>query len=805
MKTEIKAQGVSQGGTDDHADVKKLLVDFFNIWPVVVVLIIVNLLVAYFISRSTNPIYQIEAAMVIKQDRTTVSQELFESIGIKPTSNIENEIAVLSSFNLAYNTIKSLDFNTEYFKDDIWKNEEVYHGLPYQVEVDWNHNQLLEGALEITMLNATLFNLQVKDSKFKLYRPEHPDQWFTMDKKISLGGHYQLNSWVQTPYCKFRLVATSKDLGVSNFSFNLKSNYMLAEQYSKMLKVEIQKKESTILNLVLETSMVDKGKLYLEKIIEAYQSRELKNKNLTATNTATFINQQLKSIKDSLVFFEDKLERYRTNNQTFNLDQQSSLVLNRISELQNEQANALLKVRYYENVSDYLRNDKINKLVVPSAIGIQEPLVDHLINELVTVQEDRLRVTQVLSNDNKAVKELNFRYNTLANTLKESITRSREATDVLLRDLGQRLEKLKAELGNMPQVERDLLSIKRQFAISENIYTYLLQKRDEAEISRASNIPASEVLDYPRRIGGMISPKPVRNYFIGLSLAIIVPLLFIFFKSVFNQRIHDYALLEKKLVVPLVGVIGRGPKGKSKNVVNNLPRSYITENFRNIRANIKFLFNPEKNIVVAFTSSVSSEGKTFCSINTSAIYAIGGRKTILVGLDLRKPKIAEDFNIENDAGVSNYLCSTIALKELIKTSGQPNLDILLSGPLPPNPAELIGSSRFTELIDELRSAYEVVILDCPPIGLVSETIDICNHADLSFYMFRHQFSNWDTVQNLNDLVQKGLIKKVYAIYNDLSKSSNFNATYGNYYHLENEPHFIARLFQMILTKITGKK
>lgn len=780
-------QQPSQRIAEDNAAIRKLLADFLNIWPYVLLFILVNLILAYFISGSVNPVYQVQATMVIKQDRSPVSQELFESIGIKPSNNIENEIAILNSFNLAYNTVKALDFNVEYYQDKLWKNKEMYHTLPYQVEVDWKHKQLLEGVFEVKLLKNGVFNLTVKESKFKEYRPEEPDQWFSIDKEIILDGNYSLNKWITGPNFRFRLIrCAGSAVAINDFTFKLRSNYMLAEQYSKILQVEIQKKESTILNLIVETPMVEKGKKYLEKIIEGYQDRELRNKNLTATNTATFINQQLKSIKDSLVFFEDKLEQYRSNNQTFNLDQQSNLVLTRISELQTEQANSALKDRYYQNVLDYLNKEEINRLVVPSAVGIPDPLIDQLIAELITLQTDRLRLNQVLSDDNKTLKELNFRYRNVLNTLKESLKRSQQTVKLLLSDLQNRIDLMKSELSNMPQVERDLLSIKRQFSISENIYTYLLQKRDEAEISRASNIPASEILDSPRRNGGMISPKPVRNYLLGFSLGIIIPLLFLFFRNMFNRNIHDIAQFERMLSVPLIGSIGKGPKGPNKNIVANSPRSYVAENFRNIRANIRFLFQSNKPMVLAFTSSISGEGKTFCSINTASVYAVWGKKTILVGLDLRKPKIAEDFNLTNEIGLSNYLCHEKDLSKLIKASGQPNLDILLSGPIPPNPAELIATDRFIQLINELKEQYEVIILDCPPIGLVSETLDICRQTDLCFYVFRHQFSDWNTVQNLNDLVHKGLIKKCYAIYNDCSNMTGYNYGYGSAYYLEEE-------------------
>ena len=771
--------------TDENSDIKKLVIDFFNIWPIVLILIVVNILLAYFINKTTTPAYPVQATMVIKQDKNPASKELFESIGLKTSDNIENEISILNSFTLAYNTLKELDFNIEYFKDDFWRQTEVYNKLRYKIEVDWSHQQLLNGEFSVEVIDGQYFEVSLKDPGLKVFRPETPDGLFHVTELPSLDGKYKLNEWIEGKHFKFRLVKADDGTDkTSKFSFRLRSNYLLAVQYSKMLKVAPEKKESTILSLSLDVTLVDKGMKYLNKIIDVYQARELLNKNRTATNTAAFINSQLKGIQDSLSFFEDQLQRYRSSKQSYNLQEQSSLVLTRLATLEDERAKIALKIKYYESVRNYLAKEEIDRLIVPSAVGIEESGIDQLINELVTIQNDRLRLNQYLSGDNRTLKDLNFRYTSVLNTLKESINRSYQSARLSLSDVNTRIARMNAELNVLPGVERNLLSIQRQFSISENIYTYLLQKRNEAEISKASNIPSSEVLDLARPVGGMITPKPARNYAVALSLALILPLLFLFIRNSFNNKIHDSKLLEKRLKVPLLGIIGKSRRKISNNIVFDLPKSYVSENFRSIRASTQFLHPGNTSMVIAFTSSISGEGKTFCSVNTAAIYALGGKKTILVGLDLRRPKIAEDFNLKNDIGISNYLSGANNLHDMIKKSRQENMDILLSGPIPPNPAELIGSHRFVELMSTLRASYDVIILDCPPAGLVSETIDIFNQSDMSFYIFRHLFSDWDAVTNLNDMIDKGLIKKAYAIYNDMAISSDYSYGYGYHYGME---------------------
>ncbi|PTT02321.1 tyrosine protein kinase [Pedobacter sp. HMWF019] len=787
--------------TDDNADLKKLFHDLLRIWPAVVVLILVNLCIAYLLTRRANPTYQTQATLEIKEDKNQASVELFQTMGLKTTpSSIENEIAILSSFTLAHNALSELDYRVEYFKKDLWKKYEVYHGLPYEVEVDWGHPQLIDGEMKVKFLEEGKFRLSFEGSVLNLYNPRKTDTKSPVDlSKLQIEGNYRLNTWIEGKHYKFRVVKTASVTETGpDFSFVLKSDYDLAEYYSKVMKVEVMKKESSVLSLTLESHMVEKDKIYLNKIMQVYQHRELKEKNQTSINTSAFINDQLKNITDSLVFFEDKLQKYRTKNETFNLEEQGSLVYTRLSTLEDNNAGVSLKIKYYESTLNYLEEGKVNQLVVPSSIGIEEAVLEKLIPELVEVQSSRLRLREVLSKDNRALKELDFKYTSILNSLRENLNRSLQIAKLSFREMNKRISALTGELDQLPQVERNLLSIKRQFTISENIYLYLLQKRSEAEITKASNTPSSEVLDLSRQIGNMLSPKPVRNYIIAFCLGILLPVLFLFIRNMTGNRIYDVKLLESKLVVPLIGIIGRSLWRENNNVVSNSPKSFVSENFRSVRVSTQFLHPPDESIVIAFTSSKSGEGKTFCSVNMAGIYALSGKKTILVGMDLRRPKIASDFGLLNDVGVSTYLSTKKELSQLIKPSGSENLDILLSGTVPPNPAELIGKPRFQEMIQILKSTYDVVILDCPPAALVSETIDIFNLADLNFYIFRHLYSDWEAVENMNDLVEKGLIKKTYAIYNDTEMPSSYG--YGYEYHFEEQENNRWKKFLKLFNK-----
>ncbi|WP_199117589.1 polysaccharide biosynthesis tyrosine autokinase [Pedobacter sp. ASV28] len=801
MKAEnIHTLSKQKERTDENSDIKKLFIDVLKVWPVIVAFVIINLGIAYVTIKRTNPTYQVKATLEIKQDKNAESIDLFQNIGIKVPNSIDNEIAILNSFTLAFNAVKGLDFNVEYFKKDFWKHYEVYHTLPYVVEVDWNHRQLLGGELEVQFIDKDRFSLNIANESLWLYDPKTKDKKIALDlKKLNVVGNYRLNEWIEGKNYRFKVIQIEpKTNGSLEFSFRLRSDFDLAEFYSKKMKVELLKKESSILSIGLESQMVEKDKAYINKLIEVYQNRELKVKNQTSINTAAFIKEQLKSITDSMVFFEDKLQKYRTKNESFNLKEQGNVVYSRLSTLQDNSAAIGLKIKYYQSTLAYLEQDKVSQLVVPSSIGIEETILEKLIPELLEDQNKRERLRQVLSPQNQALKDLEFKYVTLLATVRENLKRSLNVAKLSLQDVNKRIAELGGELDMLPQVERNLLSIQRQFTISENIYTYLLQKRSEAEITSASNVPSSQILDLSRQVGGMLSPISSRNYIIAFCLGILIPVLIIFVRNSFDNKIYDVKLLEKRVLAPLVGIVFRNFGKEGSNVVLNSPRAFISENFRSIRASTQFLHEREDSLVISFTSGKAGEGKTFCSINTAAIYSLSGKKTILVGMDLRMPRIAEHFDLPNDVGVSNYLIGNGVLKDMIKPSGSQNLDVLLSGPLPPNPAELIVRPTFLEMIKELRAIYDVIILDCPPAGFVSETIDIFKVADINFYIFRHLNSEWNSIDYLNSLIEKGLIKKAYVIYNDMEVV--FNKQYGYGYHAAIEKQTMSKKMSNWLTR-----
>ena len=764
---------------EEQIDLKELLFKYLKYWPYILACAFIGVLCAVLVNRYATPIYRVEASIVVNDEPSgTLGQDIFESAGLSiPKSNVENEIGILKSYTLAFEALNALNFNVFYYKDGFIKKSEIYGNAPFLIEADWKHPQLVGGMFAIRKLDNRKFQLTVIEDDFSVFSPLDPHYKTQVNVLDNIEGEYPFGEWIQGNHYKFKVSDLSADNGEEIF-FHLTDTYSLANRYKNDLQVSPLNKTATILTLSLELNHRRKGEDYLNKLMEVYLERELLEKNQTAANTVFFIDQQLSGITDSLSFIEDRLENYRSTNNVFNLTEEGSLIFQRLEGMEKERAEVNLALRYYRTLMTYLEEEQLDDLVAPSVIGIQDPLLNALVISMAELQGERVRLTATFSSETPAVREVNSKIQNTKRTLLENLRSAITNSESALVEINTRLRSAESEVNRLPATERNLLNIQRQFSIHENIYVYLLEKRAEAEITRASNSPTNAILDVGRSGSIPVSPKRSLNYLIGLILGLALPIGFITARDFFNTKIQDPKEAEKNLKVPLIGMIGVSKSSNNVAIFSN-PKSTITESFRNLRANMSFLSPRQSRLVVAISSSISGEGKTFTSINLASIYSISGKKTLLVGLDLRKPRIASDFNLFNDKGVSNYLSSDQDWKPMVKPSGYENLDILLSGPPPPNPAELLLQDNFVTLLEELKDNYDVIVLDCPPIGLVSETLEIFKYSDLNMMMVRQDYSFKQSIDYINNLHSKGSVKKLYTIMNGVNAGKGYGG-YGSY-------------------------
>jgi capsular exopolysaccharide synthesis family protein len=385
--------------------------------------------------------------------------------------------------------------------------------------------------------------------------------------------------------------------------------------------------------------------------------------------------------------------------------------------------------------------------------------------------------------------------------LLENITSAKSALNLDLSLINRNIAKAEGEVNLLPENKQEHIKITRKYNLKDKIYSTLLEKRSEAEIVKAANISDINFLDSAKDVGGgLLGPKTSINYILAAILGFLVPLLVVFIITLLDNSINTTDDIQKLTKIPLIGVTG------IKNTENNLsvfekPKSPLAESFRAIRSSLQFMYKKQQKEgakILMLTSSISGEGKTFCAINLATVFALSEKKTVIVGLDLRKPRIFDDFNIENISGVVNYLIGQKKIDEVIQKTHIPNLEVIPSGPIPPNPSELLMSEAMAEMIEELKTKYDYIILDTPPVGLVADALELAHFCDATLYVTRQGFTKKSMLSVVNDKHKRGELHNISIVFNGFKNKTKYGygydygygygyGIYGEAYHDEVRP------------------
>jgi capsular exopolysaccharide synthesis family protein len=422
---------------------------------------------------------------------------------------------------------------------------------------------------------------------------------------------------------------------------------------------------------------------------------------------------------------------------------------------------------------DYINGNSI--IVAPSTMGIEDPLLGKLVEELIksTSERDKLKLTTTASNP--ILEAWETKIDNLKKTLAENIKNIVSMSNISIKEIDKRTDLVLTELNKLPATEKNLINIERKFKVNDQIYTFLLQKRAESAISKASNVPDNKIID-KAKTAVKVYPKTTLNYVIAFILGLLIPLIYLFVKDFLNNTIIEKADIEKITSFPIIGHTLHNDK-ESNTVVLDSPKSSIAESFRSVRTNLQFIAKGAEKQTIMVTSTMVSEGKTFVSINLASIYALYGKKVLLMGFDLRKPKIYQDFSLTNNEGISSYLIGKSTLENIIQKSYVPNLDIIMAGPIPPNPTELIASEKNDELFAKLKEMYDYIIIDTPPVGLITDAYLLMKYADANVYVTRQNFTNKKVFASIIGDIQKRNIGKFNILVNDIRLDLN-STSYG---------------------------
>ena len=535
--------------------------------------------------------------------------------------------------------------------------------------------------------------------------------------------------------------------------------------------------------LILCMQGTNKARLvdYLNATVKMLIKRQLDSKNQFATNTIAFIDSTLVSMESQLKETGNELKSFRKDKNIIDVEDGGVKFSDRILKYDVEKDEITRKIAYYNSLRSYLKSSvDYSKLPAPSVAGIEDPNIVVNVSKLIALSAQRSEMAYAVKSE-KIFKDFDNQMLAVKNVLLENIVTAKQSLQYDLATVNSKIGASESVIKQLPEDQQELIKIKRKYDLSDNIYTTFLQKRSEADIVKAANLSDIHFIDPAKDVGGgLIGPKTSVNYVLALFLGILIPLIVVLIIFFINNSIQNTEELSNLTNIPLIGVIGVN-RDKTALAVYNKPKSALSESFRAIRSSLQFLYkkqNVDGAKTLMITSSVSGEGKTYCSINIATVFALSEKKTVIVGLDLRKPKLFEEFNLNNDKGVVNYLINESSVDEITNATEIPFLDVILSGPIPPNPAELIISERLGDLMRELKQKYDYIILDTPPVGLVSDALELDQYCDVTLYIVRQNFSKKDMITLLNNRVKRGELKNTSIVLNGFENKAKYGTGYG---------------------------
>jgi capsular exopolysaccharide synthesis family protein len=437
---------------------------------------------------------------------------------------------------------------------------------------------------------------------------------------------------------------------------------------------------------------------------------------------------------------------------------------------------------YFEELKNYLQRGNFEQIIAPAGLGISDPTLNKLIGDLISMQSERSNLLVSQTEASPRVREITRKIQDTSSSILEYLRNLSNNAQMRINDLETRINTIERQFSRLPSTEQNLVRIERGRNLNESIYNYLQQRRAEAAIAMASSFSSNKIVEYARSGSTPIKVKQTVVYVIFFALGFIIPIVIITIAVLIDNRIKDPKELEEALSMALLAKIPQNNTNSNLAVLNE-PRSAIAESFRALKTNISFVVPLERQLTIAVSSTLSGEGKTFTAINLASIYSMNNKKTILISCDMFKPYSFKDFNLEKKVGLSNYLSQQVdSAFDIIQSSKFTSFDVILAGAVPPNPSDLLASQRFVVLLEELKKLYDVIILDTPPVGLISQSLEIIKHVDLITYVLRYNFSENSFVEELNAMKMKRGIQNVYAILNDVpSKKLTYKGFDYGYY------------------------
>jgi capsular exopolysaccharide synthesis family protein len=522
--------------------------------------------------------------------------------------------------------------------------------------------------------------------------------------------------------------------------------------------------ETSIVDVTLRDYHCGKGVDFLNRLVDVYRLDNVEKKNLQADQTISFISDLLENVSDSLGVAERELLSYQASNRIVNISAQSGQLLSRMTEVDQKKTDLDTQNKYYKYLKKYIQEDHdIGSILVPSSMGINDALLTGLLNQYNELSVEKTKMASV--RNSPKLTQLETQMKNLKEAMMNNIDNIIGQTDQALKDLASTSTEVEAQVKKLPETERDLMNIQRKFDLSNNTYTFLLEKLSEAQIAKASNQPESQIVE-EAECQGVVGPQTNKAYSYGLFAGIVPPALFVLILVLFNKKVISREDVEILTSLPILNLIFfNKAKERSTTPVLDKPNSPDSEAYRSMRGKLDLMTKGKPKPVIAVSSTSPGEGKTYTSVNIASSYALTKKKTLLIDFDLRNSKINENFGFDARKGVVSYILGQDRLDEITFKTKHPYLHIIPAGPIPPNPGEMLMDPKIVSLLNNLKELYDVIIIDSAPIGYVTDLFQIADQIDSTVFVIRDSYTNRNLLKQAFDEMKSFKLKGVGIVIN----------------------------------------
>ena len=756
---QLNSKIMSSRNSDGKSGISDILFKYLPYWPIFLFFLALCAAGAWYYLRITPPQYEVTASVMFKDDAKAArnGQTIINQLNqLSEKTVVENEIEIFQSRKLMQEVVKNLKLYTSFFETDQFGSKPAYSSSPIRIQL------------------ADPENIRFKD---KVHF-----QFSEKDNMVSLGTKkYPLDQFVNTDYGQMRFSRNKLQQSHSDkqLYFTLSHPQVVAASLIAALKASPSTKLTSVLLLEIRDSDPRRGEDILNELIAVYNRSSVLEKNRLADSTSALLENRLRMVEQDLSEIEKKAQTYKATRGAVEIGTQGRLYLENQVATDNQLTDINLQLSSLDQVQKYVLSKDNAAGTVPSIQGLKDPILPDLLNKKYQLELEYEKLKKTTGENNPMLTSIRDQITKITPSLLENIQNQKKNLESSKLNLSSANNSYSSMLHSIPQKERELIDISREQQIKSNLYSFLLQKKEESDLAHATNISETRIIDNAQATLLPVSPSKSMVYAIALVLAFVLPIGLLAIKDLFNKKILYRHEIEKLTNAPIIGEIAHA-NGKESIVIQEGKRTFIAEQFRRLRASLGYLGGKSGKKKILVTSSLPKEGKSFVSLNLALSLALTDKRVILLELDLSNPSLSSKLNVKHEKGASNFLNGELEPEDIIKrTAAHKNLFFIPAGTLPENPSELLLTDKLKELLSYLEDVFDVIIIDSAPASLLSDAYVLSPMCDTTLYVVKHGFTPKSYLERLDeDNASENQLTNMKIVFNGIRSRGFMKNAYG---------------------------